>query len=105
MPAGGDGQREALKEREIDVHVERLGLKGREAVGDGAEDTAHLVEIIEALGEPEVPEVVAERLQPQEGGKLFVHSHDRILGIGAQYVMAMFGSLQHAAQLAADAPV
>jgi len=36
MLAGGDGQREALKEREIDVHVERLSLKSREAVGDGA---------------------------------------------------------------------
>jgi len=103
MLAGGNGQGQALEEGEIDVDVERLGLEGREAVGDGAEDSTHLVEMVEALGEPEIPEIVAERLQPQEGGKLLVHSHDRVLGIGAQHMMAMFGSLQHVAQLAADA--
>ena len=68
MLAGGNGQGQALEEGELDVDVERLGLESREAVGDGTEDSAHLVEMVEALGEPEIPEIVAERLQPQESG-------------------------------------
>jgi hypothetical protein len=52
-----------LEEREIDVDVQRLGLKGREAVSDSAEDTAHLFEMVEAFGKREVFQIVAECLQ------------------------------------------
>ena len=81
--AAWDGQRETLEQGEINVHVERLGLKGGEAVGDAAKQTPHLIEIVETLVEPEVLEIVVECLQPQEGGKLLVHPHDRVLGVGA----------------------
>ena len=32
-----DGQRQALEQRKIDMHVQGTGLKGGEAVGDGQE--------------------------------------------------------------------
>ncbi len=44
-----DGQRQALEEGRIDVDVERLCLKGGEAVGDGGQGAAHCLEVIEAL--------------------------------------------------------
>lgn len=47
--AGGDRQRQALEEGKIHVHVQRLGLKGREALGDGGQGAADVVEVIEAL--------------------------------------------------------
>ena len=78
-----DGQCEALKQREINVDIERLGLKLRKTVGDCAEGTAHRIEIIETFVEAEILEIVAECLQPQKGGELLVHPHHRVLGIGA----------------------
>ena len=36
-----DGKGQALKEREIDMHVERLGLESGEAVGNQKELLAH----------------------------------------------------------------
>jgi hypothetical protein len=79
-----DRQREALEQGEIHVHIERLSLKSGKAVSDGAEDRAHLVEITEALVKPEILEIVAKRLQPQEGGELLVHPHHRVPGVGAR---------------------
>lgn len=46
---GGDRQGEALEQAKIHVDVKRLSLKGREAVGNGGQSAADLVEIIEAL--------------------------------------------------------
>ena len=96
-----DRQREALEQREINMHVERLGFERGKAVGDAGEDAAHLIEMVETLVEPEVLEIVTERLQTQEGRELFIHSHDGILSVGPQHMVAMLGSLQHAVQLAA----
>src|SRR6266851_1379463 len=79
----GMGQRETLKQGEIDVYVERRGLKCRKAVGDCVEGTAHLIEIVETLVEAEILEIVAKCLQPQKGGELLVHPHHRVLGVGA----------------------
>jgi hypothetical protein len=81
--AARDGQGEALKQGEINVDVKRLGLKLCKAVSDGAEDTTHLIEIVEPFIEAEILEIVAECLQPQKGGELLVHPHHRVLGVGA----------------------
>ena len=46
---GMDGQRQALEQWKIYVHVQRPSLKGREAVGDSGQGTANLVEVIKAF--------------------------------------------------------
>jgi hypothetical protein len=66
------------------VDIERLGFKRRETVGDGCQNPAYIVKVIQTLVEPEVPEIIAERLQTQEGRELFIHSHHGILGVGAR---------------------
>src|SRR6266851_8865875 len=81
--AARDGQREALKQGEINVYVQRLGLKLCKAVGNGGEQTAHLIAIVKTFVEAEVLEIVAKCLQPQKGGELLVHPHHRVLGVGA----------------------
>ena len=103
--AAWNRQRETLEQGEINVHVERLNLKSGKAVSDGAEDTAYLIEIIETFVKAEILEIVAERLQPQEGRELLIHPHHRVLGVSAQHMMTMFSSLQYAGQLSADALV
>src|SRR5215467_12795949 len=100
-----DGQREALEQRKIDVHIERLRLKGGEAVGNGCKSAAYIIKIIQAFVEPEVSEIIAERLQTQEGGEFFVHPHHGILGVSPQHMVAVLAALQHAGQLAAHALV
>jgi hypothetical protein len=52
--AFGDGQRDALEQRKVDVNVEPLGLVGGEAAGDGLEPLPDLSEIVQALFETEV---------------------------------------------------
>ena len=103
LAPAGDGQRHTLEHGEIDVDVQCRGLKGREAVGDGGQGAAHFVEVIKTLIEAEILEVVAQRLQAQEGGELLVHADHRVLGVGAQHMMAMFGLFQSAAQFALPA--
>jgi hypothetical protein len=99
----GMGSARRWKHGEINVHVEGLRLKCGEAVGDGSQHATHVVEIIESLVKPEILEIVAERFPTQEGGEFLVHPHHRVLGVSAQYMMAMFGALQHTGQLATDA--
>jgi len=58
-----DGQREALKQGEIDMDVERGGLERGEAIGHGGERLAYRVEVVERLAEPEVGHPARERAQ------------------------------------------
>ena len=65
--ADRDRAREALQQREIDMHVEPLGLEAGEAVGDRLEGGAHGVEmIIEPLPQTEVSEVVRDQFVAQK---------------------------------------
>ena len=100
-----DGEGQPLEQREVDVHVQGLGLKGGETVGDGRQRVAHGLEVLQALVQPEIPEVVAQGFHPQEGRELLVHPQDGVLRVAAQHVMAVLDLLEHAAQLAAQALV
>jgi hypothetical protein len=102
---GQDGEGQPLKQREVDVHVQGLGLKGGEPVSDGGQRGAHGVEVLQALVQPEIPEVVAQGFHPQEGRELLLHPQDSVLRVAAQHVMAVLDLLEDAAQLAAQALV
>ena len=56
--AYGNGQGETLQQREVDVHIQRLGLKAGKAVGDDLKLLAHLVEVIQSLPEAEIIQIV-----------------------------------------------
>src|ERR1700745_982110 len=60
--ADGDRQGDALQEGKVHVNVEPLGLEGRETAGDGLQFLPDGFEIVQALPEPEVLEVVGAEL-------------------------------------------
>src|ERR1700739_4133383 len=88
-PACGNGQRQALKQGEINVDIERFRLEGRKAVGDGGELLPNRLEILKRLLQPEVLEVVAQCFQAQEGCELLVHAQDGVAATGAENMMAV----------------
>jgi hypothetical protein len=55
---GRDGQGQALQERKIHVHVEPLSLTPGEAVGDNLESLSDRIEMIEALLQTEIAQIV-----------------------------------------------
>jgi len=59
--ADGDRMGETLQQREIDMHVEPLGLEAGEAIGDRLEGGAHGVEMVEPLKQAEVGEIVGDQ--------------------------------------------
>ena len=75
--ADGNRQGEALEERKVDVDVEPLRPETGKTGGDGLEALADGVEMIEALFEMEIGEVVGDELVAQEGGELFVLLEER----------------------------
>ena len=107
---GTDGDRagEALQEREVDVDVEPLCLVAGEAVGDRLEGGAHGVEMIEALAQAEVGEVVGDQLVAEEGQELLVLLQEGVLEVGAEDMMAVLDAINDGGQLAVhpatDAP-
>ena len=70
--ADSDRKGEALEQREVDMNVEPLCLKGSKAPSDGLEALADRVEVVQSLLEAEIGEVVGDQLVAQEGGELFV---------------------------------
>ena len=56
--ADGNGQGEALKQWEIDMDVEPVGLEGGEAVGDLKEPLLDCQQVIESLFQSEVGQVI-----------------------------------------------
>src|SRR3954463_536953 len=91
--ADGDRQGEALQEREVDVDVEPLRLEPGKARGDGLEALADGVEMVQALPEAEVGEVVGDQLVAQKGGEFFVLFEKSVPEIGAENVMAVFDAI------------
>ena len=70
--ADGDRQGDTLQQREVDVNVEPLRLEAGEAVGDGLEGRAHRIEMVEALAQAEVGEVVGTQFVAQERRELLI---------------------------------
>ena len=77
--AFGDRQRDALRQRKVHVNVEPLGLVRGEATGDGLELLPYRLEIVQALLETEVPEVVGAELIAQERCELLVLLQERVV--------------------------
>ena len=70
--ADGDGQGDALQQREIHMDVEALSLETGEAIGDGLEALAYGIEMVEAFAQTEVAQIVGAELETQETGELFI---------------------------------
>src|SRR5262245_41104038 len=65
-------QGQALKESEVNMHVEGLSLESREAVRNLTEDLTHPGEIIESFLQMKVREVVAAHFASEKSKKLLV---------------------------------
>ena len=87
--ADGDGQGDALQQREVDVDVEPLRLEAGETAGDGLERLADRIEMVQSLPQTEVGEVVGAQFVAQEGRELFVLLEEGVLEVGAEDMMAM----------------
>ena len=103
--ADGDGQSHTLQEREVDVDVEPLGLETSEAVGDGFEGLTDRIEMVQALFETEVGEVVGAEFVAQERRELLILFQDGVFEVGAKDMMAMLDLIDDGGQLAAHPAV
>ena len=63
--ADGDRKSKALQQRKVDMDIEPLRLEAGKAIGDGLETLADGIEMVQALFEPEVGEVVGDQLVAQ----------------------------------------
>lgn len=61
--------------------------------------------MFQRFSQAEVAEVVAQRLEAEEGGELLVHPDHGILGASPKHVMSMVDSLENGLELAAKALV
>src|SRR5215471_9810339 len=101
--ADGDRQGDPLQQWEVDMNVEPLRLEAGEAVGDGLEGLAHRIEMVEALAQAEVGEVVGTQFVAQEGRELLVLLEEGVFEVGAVDMMPVFDAVDHAGKLAAVA--
>jgi len=60
--SGGDGESQALEQREVDVDIQGLGLELSETVGDGSQSMTDGGQIVQGFVEAEILQVVAEDL-------------------------------------------
>jgi len=98
--AGGDGQSQALQQREVDVDVEPLCLEAGKAAGDVLEPLEDGMQVIESLPELEVGEVVGHQLVAQEGDELFVLLEEGVLEVGTEDMMAVLDAVDDGGELA-----
>ena len=91
--ADGNRQGNALQQWKVDVNVEPLGLVRGEAAGNGLELLPDRIEILQALLETEVPEVVGAELIAQERCELLVLLQERVLEVGAIDMVAVLDLL------------
>src|SRR5207248_4625511 len=103
--AFGDRQRDALQQRKVHVNVVPLRLAIGEAAGDGLELLPYRIEIVQALLETEVPEVVGAELIAQERCELLVLLEERVLEVGAIDMVAVLNLLDDGGELAGDLAV
>src|ERR1700688_4450552 len=71
------------------MDIEALSLETSEAVSDGLEFLAHVVEMIEPFLQTEVAQVIGAKLVAEEAGELLVLFEKSVLPVGAEDVMAM----------------
>ena len=81
--AAEDGQSQLLEEREIDMDLEGLSLKGGEAVGNGQEFGAYCCQMLNSFFEEEVLEIIATEFDTQEGLEFFILFDKGMFEVGA----------------------
>ena len=103
--ADDDRERDALQQRKVDVHVEPLRLIAGEAAGDGLKVFPDRLEIVQALLETEVSEVVGAELVAQERAELLILLQERVLEVGAENMMSVLDLVDDGRELAGDLAV
>jgi hypothetical protein len=98
--ADGDRQGHPLQERKVDMDVEPLGLEAGEAADNGLELVTHLVEMLQALSQTEVVEVVRAELVAQKHQELLVLSENSVAEIDTEHMMAMRDLIDDSEKLA-----
>ena len=91
--------------RKVPVNVEPLGLVRGEAAGDDLEFLPNGLEMIQALLQTEVLEIVGAELVAQEGRELLVLLQEGVLEVGAKDMMAMLDLVDDGGELAGDLAV
>jgi hypothetical protein len=91
---------EALQQREIDMHVEPLGLEAGEAIRDHLEGGPHGIEMVEPLKQAEVGEIVGDQFVAQKGQELLILFEEAALEVGAEDMMAVLDLVDDRGQLA-----
>jgi hypothetical protein len=76
-----------LQEIEVDMDVDPLGLETSEAVGDGFECLADRIEMVLALFETEVGDVVGAEFVARDSGELVILPEDGVPEMGAEDTM------------------
>ena len=100
--ASGHRQGQALKQSEVDMHVEGLSLESTVTVSDLTEDLTHCGEIIESFLQMKVREVVAAHFASEESKKLLILLDKGVLEVGSQDVMTVLDTLQGRMELALE---
>jgi len=100
--AGHDWQSLALKQREVDVHVEGLRFEAGETIRNGDEFPAQTFQVLQPLVEAQIFHPVDGYFHPQEGAELFVHATHQVLAVDAHDLVAVVEFFQHAMQLATE---
>src|SRR5208337_201627 len=98
--ADRDRMGEALQQREIDMHVEPLGLEAGEAIRDRLEGGPHGIEMVEPLAQAEVGEIVGDQFVAQKGQELLILFEEAALEVGAEDMMAVLDLVDDRGQLA-----
>src|SRR5215831_9304802 len=100
-----EGKSQTLEEGEVDVSIQGLGLELSQMVGDGGEGLTDGFQIIQGFFQSEVFQVVAEDLQTQEGGELFIPAQHGVFAAGAQHLMARVHPFQDRGEFTSDSLV
>jgi hypothetical protein len=82
------------------MHVEPLGLEACEPADDSLELATDLVEIVQALFETEVIEIIGAKFVAQEYREFLILPENRALEVGAEDMMAMLDLVDHSGKLA-----
>ena len=98
--ADSDRLGEALQQREIDMHVEPLGLAAGEAIRDRLEGGPHGIEMVEPFPQAEVGEIVGDQFVAQKGQELLILFEEAALEVGAENMMAVLDLVDDRGQLA-----
>src|SRR6202022_776465 len=88
-----------LQQRKVPMHVEALRLEAGETVRDGLEPFADGIEMIEALLQAEVAQVVGTEFMAQEAGEFLVLFQKRVFPVSPEDVMAMLDLIDHSGEL------